>query len=90
LKNVFEAAAARQKLAKNLSGKDFRVSPEGVRRRDAPNNKRSLRAVNEHFEPVINAAAATQIVFQQPVRMPAFSAFSPEFAWPTASCSPAR
>ncbi|MEQ6327139.1 hypothetical protein VLF92_02215 [Pseudomonas chengduensis] len=26
--------------------------------------KRSLRAVNEHFEPVFNAAMATQIVFR--------------------------
>ena len=46
LKNVFEAADARQKLAK----------------------KRSLHVVNEHFEPVFNAAAATQIVFQQAAR----------------------
>ena len=45
LKNVFEAADARQKQAK----------------------KRSLCPINEHFEPVFNAAAATQIVFQQPV-----------------------
>jgi hypothetical protein len=44
LKNVGEAASARQKQAK----------------------KRSLRAVNEHFEPVFNAAMATQVVFQQP------------------------
>ena len=26
--------------------------------------KRSLYLINEHFEPVFNAAAATQIVFQ--------------------------
>jgi hypothetical protein len=44
LKNVGEAASARQKQAK----------------------KRGLRAVNEHFEPVFNAAMATQVVFQQP------------------------
>jgi hypothetical protein len=44
LKNVGEAASARQKQAK----------------------KRSLRVVNEHFEPVFNAAMATQVVFQQP------------------------
>lgn len=44
LKNVGEAASARQKEAK----------------------KRSLQAVNEHFEPAFNAAMATQIVFQQP------------------------
>jgi hypothetical protein len=37
LKNVGEAASARQKQAK----------------------KRSLRVVNEHFEPVFNAAMAT-------------------------------
>jgi hypothetical protein len=46
LKNVFEAADARQKTAK----------------------KRSLHRINEHFEPVFNAAAATQIVFQQAVK----------------------
>ncbi|OLU35570.1 NAD(P)H-binding protein [Pseudomonas sp. PA27(2017)] len=44
LKNVGEAASARQKEAK----------------------KRSLQAVNEHFEPAFNAAMATQVVFQQP------------------------
>jgi nitric oxide reductase NorE protein len=44
LKNVGEAASARQKQAK----------------------KRSLRAVNEHFEPAFNAAMATQVVFQRP------------------------
>jgi hypothetical protein len=48
LKNVGEAASARQKQAK----------------------KRSLRAVNEHFEPVFNAAMATQVVFQQPAKAP--------------------
>ena len=48
LKNVGEAASARQKQAK----------------------KRSLRAVNEHFEPVFNAAMATQVVFQQPANPP--------------------
>ena len=41
VKNVGEAASARQKLAR----------------------KRSLRAVNEHFEPAFNAAMATQTVF---------------------------
>jgi len=45
LKNVFEAADARQKQVK----------------------KRSLCLINEHFEPVFNTAAATQIVFQRPV-----------------------
>ena len=29
--------------------------------------KRSLCMINEHFETVFNAAAATQIVFQRPV-----------------------
>jgi predicted component of type VI protein secretion system len=48
LKNVFEAADARQKQAK----------------------KRSLCClINEHFEPVFNTAAATQIVFQRPVKV---------------------
>ena len=46
LKNVGEAAEARQKQAK----------------------KRSLRVVNEHFEPVFNDASATQVVFQRPAR----------------------
>ena len=46
MKNVFEAADARQKQAK----------------------KRSLCVINEHFEPVFNTAAATQIVFQRLVR----------------------
>ena len=48
LKNVFEAADARQKQAK----------------------KRSLCVINEHFELVFNTAAATQIVFQRPVKSP--------------------
>ena len=46
LKNVFEAADARQKQAK----------------------KRSLCLINEHFEPVFNTAAATQIIFQRPAK----------------------
>ncbi|MGD9604418.1 MAG: HIRAN domain-containing protein [Dongiaceae bacterium] len=36
-------------------------------RREWP-KKRSLPVVNEHFEAILNAADATQIVFQQPVR----------------------
>jgi acetoacetyl-CoA synthetase len=52
LKNVGEAASARQKQAK----------------------KRSLRAVNEHFEPVFNAAMATQVVFQRPAKLRALFA----------------
>lgn len=55
LKNVFEAASARQKQVK----------------------KRSLHGVNEHFEPVFNAAVATQIVFQQAARVMA----GRELAW---------
>ncbi len=31
--------------------------------------KRSLCLINEHFESVFNTAAATQIVFQRPVRV---------------------
>jgi hypothetical protein len=46
LKNVFEAADARQKQVK----------------------KRNLCLINEHFEPVFNTAAATQIVFQRPAK----------------------
>ena len=30
--------------------------------------KRSLCVINEHFEPVFNTVAATQIVFQRPVK----------------------
>mgnify|MGYP003420890201 CR=1 FL=1 len=30
--------------------------------------KRSLCVINEHFEPVFNTVAATQIVFQQPAK----------------------
>jgi len=46
LKNVGEAAYARQKWPK----------------------ERSLHAVNEHLEAILNEADATQVVFQQPVR----------------------
>ena len=31
--------------------------------------KRSLCVINEHFEPVFNTVAATQIVFQRPVKV---------------------
>jgi hypothetical protein len=31
--------------------------------------KHSLHTVNEHFEAILNDAVATQIVFQQPVRV---------------------
>ena len=31
--------------------------------------KRSLCVINEHFEPVFNTVAATQIVFQRPVKL---------------------
>lgn len=51
MKNVFEAADARQKQAK----------------------KRSLCIINEHFEPVFNAAMATQVVFQLLARAAAIS-----------------
>jgi hypothetical protein len=54
LKNVGEAASARQKQAK----------------------KRSLRVVNEHFEPVFNVAMATQVVFQQPANVTAAGGLS--------------
>jgi hypothetical protein len=40
---------------------------EAVSARQKQAKKRSLRVVNEHFEPVFNAAMATQVVFQQPV-----------------------
>jgi hypothetical protein len=38
-----------------------------TRRKQA--KKRSLCVVNEHFEPVFNTVAATQVVFQWPVRV---------------------
>jgi hypothetical protein len=38
--------------------------------------KRSLCLINEHFESVFNTAAATQIVFQRPVK-----AIEPTFGW---------
>ncbi|MDH1558668.1 hypothetical protein OF113_08645 [Ectopseudomonas chengduensis] len=37
---------------------------EAASARQKQAKKRSLRAVNEHFEPVFNAAMATQIVFR--------------------------
>jgi hypothetical protein len=37
----------------------------GARQKQA--KKRSLCVINEHFEPVFNAAPATQVVFQPPV-----------------------
>ncbi|MGE0367258.1 MAG: hypothetical protein AB7Q00_16150 [Phycisphaerales bacterium] len=37
-------------------------------RREWP-KKRSLPVVNEHFEAILNAADATQVVFQQPANM---------------------
>ncbi|AYC31581.1 hypothetical protein D3880_03850 [Pseudomonas cavernae] len=40
---------------------------EAAETRQKRPKKRSLRAVNEHFEAVFNAVSATQVVFQQPV-----------------------
>jgi hypothetical protein len=37
---------------------------EAVSARRKQAKKRSLRAVNEHFEPVFNAAMTTQVVFR--------------------------
>ncbi|PPV36850.1 hypothetical protein C5L43_13010 [Ectopseudomonas oleovorans] len=42
------------------------VGEEGKTRQKQP-KKRSLRAVNEHFEAVFNAVLPTQVVFQQSV-----------------------
>jgi len=39
---------------------------EAAETRQKQAKKRSLRAVNEHFEPVFNAVSATQVVFQRP------------------------
>ena len=43
------------------------VGEAGKTRQKRP-KKRSLRAVNEHFEAVFNAVLPTQVVFQQPVK----------------------
>jgi hypothetical protein len=40
---------------------------EAASARQKQAKKRSLRVVNEQFEPVFNAAMTTQVVFQQPV-----------------------
>jgi hypothetical protein len=41
---------------------DARAEAASARQKQA--KKQSLRVVNEHFEPVFNAAMATQVVFQ--------------------------
>ena len=41
---------------------------EAAETRQKQARKRSLRAVNEHSEPVFNAVSATQVVFQQPAQ----------------------
>ena len=43
---------------------------EAVDTRQKQPKKRSLCIINEHFEPVFNTVAATQIVFQRPVKKP--------------------
>ncbi|MGX5726500.1 hypothetical protein ACWKWZ_15820 [Metapseudomonas otitidis] len=45
-----------------LSGTSKNVG-EAVSARQKQAKKRSLRVVNEHFEPVFNAAMTTQVVF---------------------------
>ena len=42
---------------------------EAAETRQKRPKKRSLRAVNEHFEAVFNAVSATQVVFQRPVSL---------------------
>ena len=42
---------------------------EAGKTRQKQARKRSLRAVNEHSEPVFNAGLPTQVVFQQPVKV---------------------
>lgn len=42
---------------------------EAVRARQKSAKKRSLLVVNEHFEPIFNAALATQVIIQRfPIR----------------------
>jgi hypothetical protein len=55
LKNVIEAASARQKQAIRSGAKNM---PEG-QVAHATIQKRSLYAVNEHVDPVFNEAMAT-------------------------------
>ena len=47
-------------------GRPLQNVGEAVSARQKQAKKRSLRAVNEHFEPVFNAAMATQVVLQRP------------------------
>jgi|GEM_PF-6247611 len=54
LKNVIEAASARQKQAIRSAAQNM---PEG-QVANATIQKRSLQLVNEHFEPVFNDAMA--------------------------------
>jgi len=51
----------RRRSLKNVS------EAASARRKEA--KKRSLQVVNEHFEPVFNAAMATQVVLQLPARL---------------------
>jgi hypothetical protein len=74
LKNVIEAADARQKRATDSPGANQHSArwPRRGEAQEAPSDKRSLHVVcrfaTPHFESVFNAAAATQIVFQQAVK----------------------
>ena len=58
------AVAAISRLLQNVG--------EAVSARQKLAKKRSLQVVNEHFEPIFNAAMATQVVFQQSASRCAF------------------
>jgi hypothetical protein len=51
-----------------LTGVEKRFGAVGTMQEQA--KKHSLRLINEHFEPVFNTVAATQIVFPHPVKYP--------------------
>ena len=56
----------RQNTAKNLSGKDFSVSPVGVKPMDGLNKNRSLYIINEGFEGIFNAELMERRILGQP------------------------
>jgi hypothetical protein len=62
-------SASRCRLVRLGISKRLKNVGEAVSARQKQAKKRSLRVVNEHFEPAFNAAMATQVVFQQRVRV---------------------
>ncbi|HQU61711.1 MAG: hypothetical protein KDE66_11290 [Nitrosomonas sp.] len=68
LKNVIETADCLAKTGD--ASKAQRTAMKLVLRAAAlaPSKKQRLYVINEHFEPVFNAAAATKIFFQRPIK----------------------